>query len=179
MMQTMSNSPGGIPGFPGATAGGGFPAPGLPSYAQQQSQTPASPTAGSGTGAATGAPPGSPPAGGFPPFPNFGAMFPPAQPGATGAATGTPGAGAGTTNPATNPYPWGMVDPSLMQSLMGGMGGMGGFPPFGGASAGAGAGASPATPADTRPPEERFQTQLQVSSTLRNFFGANSDLTLF
>lgn len=53
--------------------------------------------------------------------------------------------------------PFGMVDPALVQSLLGGLGGTGTAStplspsaPF----------AAPA-PADTRPPEERFQVQLQ------------------
>lgn len=62
-----------------------------------------------------------------------------------------PGAGAGS--------PFGMMDPALMQQLLamgpfggGGFGGFGGSPPPPAASA---------TPADARPPEERFQVQLQ------------------
>ncbi|GLB34442.1 putative DUF2407 ubiquitin-like domain containing protein [Lyophyllum shimeji] len=91
-------------------------------------------------------------------------------------APGTPGAAPSTTTtpatpptPAANPFslfggagagagagganPFGM-DPATMQQLMAGFGGFGG-------GAGAGFGAPPAAPADTRPPEERFQVQLQ------------------
>jgi ubiquilin len=46
------------------------------------------------------------------------------------------------------PNPFGM-DPAMMQQLLAGGGMFGGAP------------AAPATPADTRPPEERFQVQLQ------------------
>jgi ubiquilin len=49
-----------------------------------------------------------------------------------------------------------MFDPAAlaqMQSAFGGGGGLGGFGGFG---------APPAAPADSRPPEERFQVQLQV-----------------
>lgn len=45
----------------------------------------------------------------------------------------------------------------MMQQLMGAFGGAGG-----GGMGGGGLFGAPATPADTRPPEERFQTQLQV-----------------
>lgn len=88
-------------------------------------------------------------------------------------------ANAGTTgaNPPANPFasllggmggapagganPFGM-DPAMMQSLLGGMGGGAGF---GGMSGGAGFGgfgapAAPAAPQDTRPLEERYQSQL-------------------
>ena len=78
--------------------------------------------------------------------------MPPPQPGAApGANTGAnPGSPTGGT-PGTTPNPFGMVDPALVQSLLGGMGGFGGFPSSG----------APAQPADSRPPEERFQVQLQ------------------
>ncbi len=108
------------------------------------------------------------------------ATSPPAQqnpsvPGAT--ATGTtpnttnPGAAANQGNNAGSRLPgaaagspFGMMDPALMQQLLAmgplGGGGFGGFGGFGGSSP------SPAAsvpPADARPPEERFQVQLQVS----------------
>ncbi|EJD05650.1 ubiquitin-domain-containing protein [Fomitiporia mediterranea MF3/22] len=155
---------GGASPFGGAAAGGAnsFPAPGLPSSAQQtqaQTQTPQSPQSqpqspntqqnpyaalatllgsmppppaqqGAGTGAATGTTPGSPPAAG------------------TGATGAVPGTGAA---PGSNPF--GAIDPSLVQNLLGGMGGFGGF--------GGGIGAGTPQPADTRSPEERFQVQLQ------------------
>jgi ubiquilin len=67
----------------------------------------------------------------------------PASPGTTG--TGT----------ANQFNPFGM-DPALMQQMLfGGSGGLGG--------GGLGGMGSPPPPADTRPPEERFQVQLQVS----------------
>ncbi|KIK61800.1 hypothetical protein GYMLUDRAFT_243467 [Collybiopsis luxurians FD-317 M1] len=78
-------------------------------------------------------------------------------PGSPGAGTGA-GAGAGTANPFAM-----LGNPAMMQQMQqmfgagagagagtgGGFGGLGGF------------GAPPAAPADTRPPEERFQVQLQ------------------
>lgn len=75
--------------------------------------------------------------------------------------TSTPTPGTGAANPAAaaaNP----LFNPALMQQLLAGGGGFGApavnpwAPAFGGA-----AGATPAAPADTRPPEERFQVQLQ------------------
>lgn len=94
--------------------------------------------AAGGAASATGA--------GLPPAANpWGALFG-ASPGA-GAGGGVSPTGTGA--PAN---PFGMVDPNLMQQMFGGFGG--GFP-------GAGAGA-PAAPTDSRPPEERFQVQLQV-----------------
>lgn len=74
--------------------------------------------------------------GGFPGFPP--AASPPAA--APGAAPGTGG----------------MPDFAAMMQMMGGMGGMGGFGGFGGPASAP----SPAPPADTRPPEERFASQL-------------------
>ena len=70
--------------------------------------------------------------------------------------------GAGATNPAAaNP----LFNPALMQQFLAG-GGFGapapGANPWASAFGGAGATpAAPAAPADTRPPEERFQVQLQ------------------
>ncbi|KAH7925375.1 hypothetical protein BV22DRAFT_435938 [Leucogyrophana mollusca] len=95
----------------------------------------------------TGAPAASSPAGTTPsttspstnPPPNpFAAFFPPPAGGAAGGGAGAP--------------PFGMFDPAMlaqMQQAFGG--GMGGF----------GAGGAPAAAADSRPPEERFQVQLQ------------------
>ena len=69
---------------------------------------------------------------------------------ATG-ATNTPG-----TTPASQPQgPF--LDPLMMQQLMGAFGGPGG------GALGGGLFGAPAAPADTRPPEERFQVQLEVS----------------
>lgn len=62
----------------------------------------------------------------------------------------TVGAGAGAGGGMFN------MDPAAMQQMLGVMGGMGDLD-------GWGAPALPAVPADARPPEERFQVQLQVS----------------
>lgn len=167
---------GGLGAFGGAS-GGGFPSPGVPSYAQgqNQGQTPASNTA-STPSAATGS--GFNPSM-YPPFPPA-TSPPPATATDAGAGDATnrsasPTGGAGTTagspgaggNPNAAPFaalasllgsmppppasgggqsPFGMVDPGLVQSLLGGLGGTATVNP---------------TPADTRPPEERFQVQLQ------------------
>lgn len=79
-----------------------------------------------------------------------------------------------TTSPAANPF--GMfggaggaggnpfaADPALMQQLLSGGGFGGGAGGFGGGygAGGFGGGGAPAVPTDTRPPEERFQVQLQ------------------
>ncbi|RPD69361.1 hypothetical protein L226DRAFT_539873 [Lentinus tigrinus ALCF2SS1-7] len=162
--------PGGMGGFGGlgGAGAGGFPAPGLPSTARQQQ--PGSPAAGS-----QGTSPSSPQANPFAlPFNPF---FPtPAAPAAgatgsgSGAATGTPGAeGAGGAAAAPPPF-----DPAMMQQMLAALGGAGAG--AGGAGAGAanpfanpfamgglGGFGSPPAPADSRPPEERFQVQLQVS----------------
>ncbi|KAI0706094.1 hypothetical protein BC835DRAFT_1312233 [Cytidiella melzeri] len=131
MMLQMSSAMRGGPGG----GFGGFPAPGVPSTAAGDSQT-----ASAGTGNTASAPPVAP---FFNPF-----FPPPATPG------GTPG---GTNANATpNPNPFGMFDPAAMQQMMGAFGGGG----FGGGGFGGGFGAPPA-PADSRPPEERFQVQLQ------------------
>ena len=63
--------------------------------------------------------------------------------------------GATTGSPLPNPF----LDPAMMQQLLafGGPGGGGGGGGLGGLFG------APTTPADTRPPEERFQTQLEVS----------------
>ncbi|KAF4573595.1 hypothetical protein AB1N83_012153 [Pleurotus pulmonarius] len=114
---------------------GGFPAPGVPNT-------------GATSPAATQAPgtTGSAPA----PF----NMFTGAGAGAGAGAAGTGGAGAGMP-----PF-----NPALMQQILAGGGG-----PFGGLGGGLGGfggglgglGGAPPAPADTRPPEERFQVQLQ------------------
>ncbi|KAI7860231.1 hypothetical protein BDC45DRAFT_454512 [Circinella umbellata] len=97
---------------------------------------------------------------------------PPLNPFAAFAGMGGPGAGgAGGGSPA--------VDPQLQQrmaALFGGMGGMGGMPGMGGPSA---------PSADSRPPEERYQVQLQqlnemgfydASKNIRALVKANGDL---
>ncbi|KAI0348207.1 hypothetical protein BDW22DRAFT_1350375 [Trametopsis cervina] len=124
---------------------GGFPAPGAPSGA-----TGTSPTAGTGT---TGV--GSPP-----PLPFFNPYFPPpaatGTPGGANAANATPNANANAANP------FGAFDPAMFQQMMGVFGGGGGLGGgLGGLGGGLGGFGAPAAPADSRPPEERFQTQLQ------------------
>ena len=80
-------------------------------------------------------------------------------PGTTPSTTGTTDTtGTTTGSPPPNPF----MDPAMMQQLMGAFGGSGGGG-LGGGLGGGGLFGAPATPADTRPPEERFQTQLQVS----------------
>ena len=103
-------------------------------------------------------------------------------PGVPSSVAGT--AGTGTTSPTTpssTTQPGaagtganlsagaGLPNPALLQALLGagpfggslGAGGFGGG--FGGLGGGMGTfGVPPAAPADTRPPEERFQVQLQV-----------------
>jgi len=66
------------------------------------------------------------------------------------------GAAGGAGGGGTNPFGF---DPALMQQFMGG--GAGGFGGYGAPGAGGGFGGAPAVPTDTRPPEERFQVQLQ------------------
>ncbi|KIY51932.1 hypothetical protein FISHEDRAFT_36246 [Fistulina hepatica ATCC 64428] len=120
-------------------------------------------------------------------FGGMGGFPPPGVPGGMGAsttgasttspgsttegATSPPSTGTSAANRFANPLGGaGLFDPGLMQSLLGGgaganagagagtgAGGFGGVNPF----AAFGAGSTPATPADTRPPEERFQVQLQ------------------
>ncbi|KAL0952033.1 hypothetical protein HGRIS_008677 [Hohenbuehelia grisea] len=113
---------------------------------------------------------GGPPAGGFPapgtPSTGTANAGQPAAASPTGAAGATPspfnmfagaGAGAGAGAPPANPFG---MDPALMQQMLMNS-------PFGaGLGAGLGGGAlgtppAAAAPADTRSPEERFQTQLQ------------------
>lgn len=141
----------------GGGAGGGlgglgsFPAPGVPGGGT--GSTPSSP----GTGAASAPPPlfnpwfPPPPSGGVPPT--------------TGAPGAAPSAGAGAP---PNPYA-SMFDPAAMQQMLGMLGGgpaLGGF------------GAPPAAPADSRPPEERFQVQLQVCFTGRHLRSRDAHVAL-
>ncbi|KAK7686493.1 hypothetical protein QCA50_010091 [Cerrena zonata] len=132
MMLNMSNvMQGGGGGF-GAPSN--FPAPGLPSTAQQpQSQTPAGTT------------PSNSAAGGTAPQFPFNPLF----------GIGAPGAGAGAGNAPPNPF----GDPAAMQQMMNLLGGGGSGGGLGGGLGGFGS--TPAAPADSRPPEERFQVQLQ------------------
>lgn len=104
-----------------------------------------------------------------------GNLFAQAAMGAT--AANPPAGGAAPTSPANPPpagsppaaggNPFGMIDPALIQQILGGQGGLGSQ---GSAAAGnpfaalAGLGAfppAPAPPPDPRPVEERFQVQLQ------------------
>jgi ubiquilin len=89
------------------------------------------------------------------------------QPGANafhplfGALAGAPAGGA-----AGSPPPFGLppLSPALMQQLLGS--GVGSSPAlFGGGHSGA-----PVPPSDTRPPEERYQVQLQVRTSLAGVF---------
>ena len=108
--------------------------------------------------------------GGGSPFDSFAGGGPGAFPapgvpggGATNAAnptTGSPNpstAGTGTSPASPPPNPF--FNPALMQQMMSAMGGgAAGANPWGLG----GLGATPPPPTDSRPPEERFQTQLQV-----------------
>jgi len=113
------------------------------------------PGAGGGFGGLPGAGAGG--FGGFP-APGLTGMTPPA-PAALGSPTSAaPGA---APTPGANP----MFDPAMMQQMMsafgGGSPGTAGANPFGGENPFAAFGGAPAAPADSRPPEERFQVQLQ------------------
>lgn len=154
MLQMSSLMRGGAPGAPGGP--GSFPAPGLPSTARPQGQDGQSQYGSTPTAGAPGA--------GVPPM-----LFPFAPPSPAGGSNAAP--------------PGGLFDPALMQQMLAAMGGGagagagaglgaggGGTDPFGlGAFGGLGRlgafGGAPAAPTDTRPPEERFQVQLQVSTT--------------
>lgn len=145
-MSSMMRGAGADP-FGGLGGAGGFPAPGNPSGGFPAPGTPGNAISPSSTAA------GSPPVPGANPLASlFGA------PGGAGAGAGGAPGGAGTGNP------FGALDPAMMQQLLaiggggGAAGGAGAGNPFGGF----GTGGAPAAPADTRPPEERFQIQLQV-----------------
>jgi len=81
----------------------------------------------------------------------------PNQPANANATSQTPGT-TGTTNPtgttAGSPLPNPFLDPAMMQQLLA-LGGPGGGGGLGGLLG------TPPAPADARPPEERFQTQLE------------------
>lgn len=140
-MSSMMGQSGGLPfgGFPApGNPSGGFPAPGMPGNATNPS-SPAS---------------GSPPAQALPSLASlFGAGA------GAGTVSGTASDGAGAAPP------FGSFDPALIQQLLSGSGGPGGGAgiPFG---LGFGGGNAAQAVSDTRPPEERFQAQLQVSSFL-------------
>ena len=90
--------------------------------------------------------------------------------------TSAPSAGSPPLNPALNPFMFGApptaaggFNPALMQQMLAashamgqGANAAGGWGGFGGAGYGMGTPPVP-VPSDTRPPEERFQVQLQVS----------------
>jgi len=163
--------------IPGAGLGGGF-SPFVPGGGAGN----AAPNPNSGNlfeqAAATGAAGGGAGAGG-PGANQLAALFsggasafgaPPAGGAATtGAGAGTEGGAAGAgagAGAGGNPSPYGMVDPNLIQQILGapggaagGGGGLWGASPFGGGFGGFGAPPAPAAPAV--PPEERFQVQLQ------------------
>lgn len=134
----MMRSPNGANPF-GGLGGSSFPAPGVPGES-------ASSTTGSTSSPAPSTTPGALP--NLFPFglPNF------ATPPATGISPASPASTNEAANPLANPFGF---NPALMQQLMGGGGLGGGLGGFGGFDA-------PAAPTDTRPPEERFQVQLQV-----------------
>jgi ubiquilin len=172
---------GGASAFPAPGATDTTPSGAASSNPSANSPPPYNPFAAGGFGGAGGAGAGNP----------FAALFgqPPAAAGQTPSQTppapasagqGTPGANADAN--AANPFaslfgnaPGGAnpfqipgmppVTPEMMQQAMqmmqgGGMGdlfGPGGF----GAGAGAGGASSPPPPADTRPPEERYESQLR------------------
>lgn len=146
-MASILEGGGGLGGMGGAGMGGpfgqlggagGFPAPGVPNTGAT------SPSATQPTDSNTGSAPT--------PFNMF-----------TGAGAG---AGAGATGAGAGLPPF---NPALMQQILSGGGG-----PFGGLGGGLGGGfggglgglgGTPPAPADARPPEERFQVQLQVRTT--------------
>ncbi|KAF8892772.1 hypothetical protein CPB84DRAFT_1783496 [Gymnopilus junonius] len=150
-MANMFRGSGGLGGFGDSPFGGfgaqpSFPAPGNPNPNPSPSTTTASTTTpASGTGAGTTSPPP------LNPFNLFGGFGTNPAAGAAGTGATSPGAGAGTGANPVNPFGF---NPALMQQMMGMYGGAGG----GGGLGGFG---SPPPPADTRPPEERFQVQLQ------------------
>ena len=73
--------------------------------------------------------------------------------------SGTPAGGPASPGAAAVP-PFGAPNPNLLAQMLGMGGGAAGmYPPFGSPFGATGA---PPPPTDSRPPEERFQTQLQV-----------------
>ncbi|KAF9073315.1 hypothetical protein BDP27DRAFT_1391088 [Rhodocollybia butyracea] len=129
-------------GMGGMGGGGGmfgsapsFPAPGTPGGAPAGTASPGDSNATPGTA------PGSTGAGAANPLGMFGAGTP-----------GSPGAGAAN--------PFGMLgNPAMMQQMQQMLAAGGGL--GGGLGGGMGGFGAPAAPADSRPPEERFQVQLQ------------------
>ena len=145
MASLMRDMGGGPPGAnPFGARASSFPAPGMPSTAAAGT----APNAATTATAATGTPIAQPFNAGAAPGNPWASMFPPA--GGAPASAGGAGANA-TTSPLMNPF---TMNPALLQSMLdAGGGGLGAY--------GVGGGSAPA-PADTRPPEERFQVQLQV-----------------
>jgi len=120
--------------------------------------TPGSPSTNTPTGLSTTSPPNAGPTPNNPsstgttgttPLNPFALFGPPA-----GAGNVTPGATTGLSD--ANPAPGFGFDPALMQQMLG-------LGAFGGTGAGGlgSYGSTPLPPSDTRPPEERFQVQLQ------------------
>ncbi|KAF8802199.1 hypothetical protein BYT27DRAFT_7113133 [Phlegmacium glaucopus] len=127
-----------------------------------------SPFGGSGYGSSFGAPPAFP-APGTPNTNSANPVNPSSTTAPTTASTTAPSAGSPPLNPfalfGAPPAAAGGFNPALMQQMLaasnamgGGAGAAGGWGGFGGAGYGMG---SPPVPSDTRPPEERFQVQLQ------------------
>ncbi|KAH7339094.1 hypothetical protein B0J17DRAFT_659812 [Rhizoctonia solani] len=141
---------GGMGGFGGGGFGGGMPFDmfGGMGGAQNQGQGQNQPSGNLFAQAATGA---------------TTAAAPPNTNNTTSPGTNpNPAAPGGTQNP--NPSPFGMIDPALIQQILGGAGGLGGQGSTGGGNPFAALGgfsAPPAAPVDPRPVEERFQVQLQ------------------
>ena len=139
-MMRMSAMMGGAGGAGGLFGGGNtFPSPGVPST-QQQSQTTSSSPQNQPSQPRTESAPDSQNPNPYAALADLLGSMPP------------PAAGA---NPGASPF--GMVDPALVQQLLGGMGGTSGL----GLGGGFGGPGSQTTPTDSRSPEERFQVQLQ------------------
>ena len=81
----------------------------------------------------------------------------------TGQTPGTTDAANPTGTPSGPPSQNPLLDPAMMQQFLGAFGAPGGGGPGGLGGFGGGLFQPPATPADTRPPEERYQAQLEVS----------------
>lgn len=121
-------------------------------------------SAGLGPETLGGFPPAFPPAGNNQAGDGSGAQFPPALFGLLN-QQGTPGANPSIEQTGNNSQsPFGMVDPNLLQQLMGG---------FGGTPTALGGAGNP--PSSTRPPEERFEEQLQQLRDM-GFVNANQNV---
>jgi len=125
----------GAGGFPAlGNPAGGFPAPGMPGNATN----PGNPAPGLQSAQA---------------IPSLASLFGAGAGAAPSTGTSPDNAGAAS--------PFGAFNPALMQQLLSGAAGGGAGGPFGLGGGGGGGSAAPAAPSDTRPPEERFETQLQ------------------